>query len=252
MRRRRNSEKLSRAPRFRLMPIVMSMACLLFMLKAVDVYQGTQRLSDFLANPALAAEEEAEAPASDANDKIEAAKAKAEQEALEDAATAAQVGDNEEEEYVPPPQRDRQQFSQVELDILQSLSQRREELEVRARDMDLKEKVLATTEIRINDKLEQIKTLRQEVEELLTQYEGAEDTHLKSLVKIYENMKPKDAAAIFNEMDINILLDVIDRMSERKVAPVLAGMNPERAREVTEELADRRRLQPARDALKNM
>ena len=64
---------------------------------------------------------------------------------------------------------------------------------------------------------------------------------IKSLVKIYEGMKPDEAAAIFNELDMPILLDVIGKMSERKVALVLANMNPKRARDVTQELADKRK-----------
>jgi flagellar motility protein MotE (MotC chaperone) len=41
---------------------------------------------------------------------------------------------------------------------------------------------------------------------------------------------------------MDVLLDVVERMKERKVAPVLALMNPEKAREVTLELAQRREL----------
>lgn len=249
MRRKRNSEKLSKARRFRLIPLVMMMAFGLFIVKSYDVYVGTNELSAFLIASQAVAEEEM-ADKEDIQDKIDAKMKESEDDEVDTAAPT--VGGKKEEEYIPPPQRDRQQFTQVELDILQSLSQRREELDVRAREIDMKEKVLATTELRINDKLEEIKKLKNDVDKLLQQYEGEEESHLSSLVKIYENMKPKDAAQIFNEMDLGILLDVIDRMSERKVAPVLAGMDPAKAREVTEELAEKRRLQPARDALKNM
>jgi len=37
-----------------------------------------------------------------------------------------------------------------------------------------------------------------------------------------------------------VLLQVLDRMNERKAAPVLAAMQPERARQVTAELAEMR------------
>jgi flagellar motility protein MotE (MotC chaperone) len=76
---------------------------------------------------------------------------------------------------------------------------------------------------------------------VLAQYNEKQDSQIKSLVKIYESMKPEEAAAIFNEMEMPILLDVIGKMSERKVALVLAGMNPKRARDVTQELADKRK-----------
>ena len=53
-------------------------------------------------------------------------------------------------------------------------------------------------------------------------------------------MKPRDAAVIFNDLDLPVLLPVLDRMKEAKAAPVLAAMHPERARQVTSELAQLR------------
>ena len=54
-------------------------------------------------------------------------------------------------------------------------------------------------------------------------------------------MRPSDAAAIFDGLALDVLINVFERMSERKSAPILAGMNPERAREVTTQLAERQR-----------
>jgi len=71
---------------------------------------------------------------------------------------------------------------------------------------------------------------------------------MKSLVKIYENMKPKDAAPIFEQLDMDVLLDIVDRMKEAKVAPILAQMNPAKAKEVTDELAKRHELSQAATA----
>ena len=61
-------------------------------------------------------------------------------------------------------------------------------------------------------------------------------------MKIYEGMKAKDAANIFNTLDIDVLLAVMSRMSERKSAPVLAEMDPERARTVTILLAQQKQI----------
>ena len=65
---------------------------------------------------------------------------------------------------------------------------------------------------------------------------------MRSLVKIYENMKPKDAARIFEELEMATLLPVVERMGERRLAPVMADMNPAKARKITEELARLRQL----------
>ena len=62
----------------------------------------------------------------------------------------------------------------------------------------------------------------------------------KRLVKIYESMKPKEAARIFEQLDDAVLIEVAERMKEAKLAPVLASMEPKRAIIVTVELAKRR------------
>jgi flagellar motility protein MotE (MotC chaperone) len=65
---------------------------------------------------------------------------------------------------------------------------------------------------------------------------------MESLVKIYESMKPKDAARIFEALELPILLDVMERMREAKSAPILAAMDPMKAKEVTSSLAERRTI----------
>lgn len=133
-------------------------------------------------------------------------------------------------------------YSNIELDILQSLAQRRDQLEERSKEVDLKEKLLEATEMRINDKVNEIKGLKVEVQKLLDEYNTKEKAKVQGLVKIYENMKPKDAAQIFNELEMPILLEVVDQMSARKVAPILANMDPKRAKDVTRELSEYRKL----------
>jgi flagellar motility protein MotE (MotC chaperone) len=133
-------------------------------------------------------------------------------------------------------------FSQAEIDLLQKLASRRSELERWSKDLTMREQLLKATEKRIDNKLVELRDIQGKVKAMLKQYDKDQEGRLKSLVKIYENMKPKDAAQIFEELEMDVLLDVVERMKERKVAPVLALMNPEKAREVTLELAQRREL----------
>ena len=71
----------------------------------------------------------------------------------------------------------------------------------------------------------------------MKQYDNKEHSKILSLVKIYENMKPRDAAKIFDELEMPVLLQVVSNMKEIKVAPVIASMNPARARDLSIELA---------------
>lgn len=133
-------------------------------------------------------------------------------------------------------------YTDEEVDVLQQLAKRREELELRARQLDEREALIQAAERRMDQKMAELKALQATVEDLLAKRSDEEEAKLKSLVKMYENMKPKDAAQVFEEMDMDVLLDVVDRMSERKAAPIIALVTPTRAKEITFELAQRRAL----------
>lgn len=133
-------------------------------------------------------------------------------------------------------------FSQAEIELLQSLAKRREELAKREQALASKEALLSAAEEEVARKITELKELRQKMEELLNQQQQLEEERLASLVKVYENMKPKDAASIFNTMEMDILIQVMARMSERKMAPILAAMQEKRAQELTIKLAEEHQL----------
>jgi flagellar motility protein MotE (MotC chaperone) len=142
----------------------------------------------------------------------------------------------------PVPSGEPGAYTAAELEVLQKLSKRRDELEARAKEMQMREDLAKAAEARLAKKLEEMKQVQSTIEGLLRKYDDQEDVKMKSLVKIYESMKPKDAAKIFEQLDMPILLDVIERMKEQKAAAVLADMSPQKAKEVTAEIADRRKL----------
>ncbi len=133
-------------------------------------------------------------------------------------------------------------YTAVEVELLQSLSKRREELERWENNIQIKESMLDATQKRIDDKIKQIEAMKKQVSALLAQYNTQEDAKIHSLVKIYENMKPSEAARIFDEVEMPILLLVIDAMAEKKAAPILAAMSPQKAKQLTVELANERKI----------
>jgi flagellar motility protein MotE (MotC chaperone) len=136
-------------------------------------------------------------------------------------------------------------MSDAEFATLQELAKRREELDRRERALDTRAGVLEAGEKRLDEKLAELKDLQSKIQGLLKQYDDQEKADVNSLVKIYENMKPKDAAPIFEKLDMDVLLSVIEGMKERKVAPILAKMDPAKAKQITDELAQRHQMSQA-------
>ena len=133
-------------------------------------------------------------------------------------------------------------YSASEIDVLQSLAQRREELDQRERNLNESAAMLKAAETEIDRKVTELNNLKSEIESLLGQQQKMEEARIVSLVKIYESMKPKEAATIFNTLDMDVLLAVVGRMNERRLSPILASMDPEKARIVTIKLAEQRQL----------
>jgi flagellar motility protein MotE (MotC chaperone) len=129
--------------------------------------------------------------------------------------------------------------SAAEVDVLSSLARRRAELDARARDQDMRENVLAATERRIDAKIAALRQLQGQINQLLGQRDAAQEKQTASLVKTYSDMKPRDAARIFNGLSDDVLIDVAGRMKSDALAPVLAAMNAEAAQKLTLRLASR-------------
>lgn len=144
----------------------------------------------------------------------------------------------------PPPEPTGPTFSETELQVLQQLSERRDKLSERETDLQRRETLLSATEHRIDEKVASLKQLQTTLDGLIRQHDAEQETKLKSLVKIYETMKPADAARIFEQLDSDTLLPVVEKMNERKLAAILAKLDPMKARDVTVELKKLRELEP--------
>jgi flagellar motility protein MotE (MotC chaperone) len=133
-------------------------------------------------------------------------------------------------------------FSEIELDILKNLAKRREELDRWSKDVLEKETILKAAEIKADQKITQLSALKDQVADLLKSYNEKEDMKISSLVQIYETMKPKDAAKILESLDMDILLQVLDKMNKSKTAPILAQMNTQIATDITTEFVNQKKL----------
>lgn len=200
-------------PRVGLLPVTLLVAASVFSLKVSDVWQGMSELrAPGQVAAAVAAEPQAEKPPAP-----EAPKADAE----------------------PAASRDPGSLTQTEIDLLQKLSARREAIEKRERELDMRETLAKAAESRLVAKAAELDQVQKRIEDLMKQHDEKQSEKLDSLVSIYEKMKPADAARILEGLEMDILIDVLSRMKVLRSSPILASMDPAKAREVTAKLAER-------------
>jgi len=139
----------------------------------------------------------------------------------------------------PVPLENDRPVSPAERAILESLQKRRAELDARSRELDVREDLLRAAEKRVGGRIDELKDLEARVSAILQQKDEGEAARFKNVVTMYENMKAKDAAKIFDGLDMRILLDVAKEINPRRMSDILALMTPENAQRLTIELAVR-------------
>lgn len=136
-------------------------------------------------------------------------------------------------------QVDPRPLSASERALLERLSERRQELEQRARELDVRETLLREAEKRIETRTGELKDIESRISAASEKKEEADKARLKSLVTMYENMKAKEAARIFDRLDIKLATEVANLINPRRMSDIMAQMNPEAAERLTVELANR-------------
>lgn len=198
-----------RAGGVRLLPTIMVTLAALAALKAAALAQGAAE-----AAPESAPTEGGAAPAA----------AEAESQSCAPASFAEQAG-----------------LSQSEVQVLQALGARREQLDQRATEIETRADLLTAAERRVAQRVEELRRLEAQVGALLGRLDDEQEERMANLVDVYQRMRAKDAAAVFDTLDEETLVTVASRMRQGNLAEVMGRMAPDRARRLTQMLAERAR-----------
>ncbi|WP_375267730.1 MotE family protein [Phenylobacterium sp.] len=130
-------------------------------------------------------------------------------------------------------------LSPAELQVLQSLGERRGQLDQREASLDTQLALMAAAETKLDAKVKALNDLKAQIEGLMGEAAEREDAEVARMVKVFEGMKPKDAAARMVVLDDAVRLPIASKMKERSLSAVLAAMPPVEAKKLTESLAKR-------------
>lgn len=228
-------------PQFKILPVLILVAMIAFSVRLAEFSAGVSSLS----GSAYAEEEAMDKTMPDQDDLVAMSDKPEEKEMasegaklMEDEVLEAPEAKEEWRDYSD----DEFEYSSVTREVFQDMAERRKKLDRREKELMTREALIRAAEQELDRKYQELTTLRHEIEGLLQQQSEEELARIQSLVKIYETMKPKEAARIFDTLDLDVLVTVMSRMSERRLSPILANMNPERARTITIMLAEEKQL----------
>jgi flagellar motility protein MotE (MotC chaperone) len=139
------------------------------------------------------------------------------------------------------------------LGIERGLAERRRELDLREEALDTREQLIVVAERRVDDRITQLRTLRDEIQVLLGELDENRESQISSIVATYSQLEPDAAAGILVQMDATdpeTLLLVAERLNSdtyrRRFAAIMAELPPQVAASLTTRLRARAEAAEAR------
>jgi flagellar motility protein MotE (MotC chaperone) len=135
---------------------------------------------------------------------------------------------------LPPPQP-----SASERAVLERLQERRGAIDERGRELELRENLLRAAERKVDGRIQELRDIEEKLDAGARARKEEADKQLRTVVVMYETMKPKEAARVFDRLNLQILVPIATAMKPARMAEILAAMTPESAEKLTVALASR-------------
>ncbi|MBY0452109.1 MAG: hypothetical protein K2P92_03670, partial [Bdellovibrionaceae bacterium] len=114
-------------------------------------------------------------------------------------------------------------------DYLFKLADRKKELDKREEELNKMAVQIEKQKAEITAKLAQLEEVRQKISAKLEDRIKADDGKVEVLVQMYTNMKPSQAAKVFETLDEDLVIEILSRMKKKSAADILNLIKPEKA-----------------------
>ena len=138
------------------------------------------------------------------------------------------------------------EVDRAETDLARDILARRPDIDGEQKGLEDQRRILDAAKAALDEKMRDLDNSMAALAERQAAHKETMAAETERLVKIYEEMPPKEAAAIFNIMDIHVLVSLASKMSPRKISAVMGYMVPERVNLVSQYMAGVRNFRPLR------
>ncbi|HWU44850.1 MAG TPA: hypothetical protein VN132_15465, partial [Bdellovibrio sp.] len=128
-----------------------------------------------------------------------------------------------------------------DLDHLKKLSERQKELDAREEELNRQEVELQKQKEELEKRLAELDGMRGKISDMLQDRVKADDQKIDTLVQMYSNMKPPQAAKVFETMDEDLVVEILGRMKKKNAADIMNLLKPEKAQIISEKYAGYKR-----------
>ena len=117
--------------------------------------------------------------------------------------------------------------------VFQDMARERDRIQQEKEELVAMKQAVAVQEQVLAQGRENLLTVINKLDAKQKEYIAERENSVTKLAKMYEAMKPDQAAPIMSALDLEIILDIMGRMKERQAAKILASMDPGLAAQVS-------------------
>ncbi len=150
---------------------------------------------------------------------------------------AQRVAEQRPAQPLPPPTP----TSASERAVLERLQERRGAIDDRSRELDMRESLLQAAERKVDGRINELKEVEGRLDAGVKAEQAEVDKQMRTVVVMYEAMKPKDAARVFDRLKLDVLVPIATAMKPARMSEIMAAMTPEAAEKLTVALASKPR-----------
>lgn len=132
-------------------------------------------------------------------------------------------------------------FTEEELSHFNKLNERKIELDMRDAELTALEEELHKQRVEVEGRIVQLEKIREEVGSVLKERVEVDQQKVSTLVDFYSNMKPKQAADVFTNLNEDLAVEVLGRMKKKSAADILNLLEPAKARALSEKFTGYKR-----------
>ncbi|GBQ24647.1 hypothetical protein AA12717_1847 [Gluconacetobacter sacchari DSM 12717] len=140
------------------------------------------------------------------------------------------------------------EVTKAETALIRNIVARQSTFDTEQKSLEEQKRIIDAAQSALNEKMRDLDSTMAALAERQAAHRETMSAETDRLVRIYEEMPPKEAAAVFNIMDIHVLVSVANRMNPRKISAVMGYMMPERVNIVSQYMAGIRTFHPLRAA----
>lgn len=131
-------------------------------------------------------------------------------------------------------------FEPQECDTVMSnlLQKKKEALDRRERTIKAREADLVSAEERLKAEMDKLTKIRNDIRESMKGLDEYQLEEVERLVQMFEKMRGKKAAAILEQTDQEVVVEVLRRMKKKQAGDALAAMTPAVAAKIAEQISE--------------